>query len=86
MHSRPRTERSSAKCSRALCVGLVARRCDDTDDRKRVNSCVLKHLSLEGADRPKKWPKNPAHAFSDALLILIRINSEPKILRSCFIH
>jgi len=23
VHSRPRTERSSAKCSRALCVGLL---------------------------------------------------------------
>ena len=25
----------------------VARRCDDTVDKKRVNSCVLKHLFLE---------------------------------------
>jgi len=37
----------------------VARRCDDTVDRKRVNSCVLKHLFLEIVEQPKEWPKNP---------------------------
>jgi len=29
----------------------VARRCDDTVDMKRVNSCVLKSLFLEGVER-----------------------------------
>jgi len=46
----------------------MARRCDDTVDKKRVNSCVLKHLFLEGAEQPKKSPKKPGNAFSDALL------------------
>jgi len=47
----------------------MARRCDDTVDRKRVNSCVLKHLSLEGVEQPKKWPTNPGNTLSDALLM-----------------
>jgi len=37
----------------------VARRCDDTIDKKRVNSCVLKHLFLEGVEQPKYRQKNP---------------------------
>jgi len=28
-------------------------------DKKRVNSCVLKHLFLEGVEQPKKLPKKP---------------------------
>jgi len=47
----------------------VARRCDDTVDKKRVNSCVLKHLFLEGVEQPKISPKNPENALSDALLM-----------------
>ena len=31
----------------------VARRCDDTIDNKRVNSCVLKQLFLEGVEQSK---------------------------------
>ena len=31
----------------------VARRCDDTVDKKRVNSYVLKHLFLEGVEQSK---------------------------------
>ena len=91
----------------------VARRCDNTVDKKRVNSSVPKHLILERVEQPKISPKNPGNAFSDVLLMscfqnfaadaaktkmrfaqfvflsihsLIRINSGPKILRSCFIH
>jgi len=35
----------------------VAQRCDYTVDKKRVNSCVLKHLFLEGVEQPKISPK-----------------------------
>jgi len=35
----------------------VTRRCDNTVDKKRVNSCVLKHLFSEGVQQPKKSPK-----------------------------
>ena len=47
----------------------MARRCDYTVDKKRVNSCVLKHLFLEGVEQPKISPKTPRNAFSDALLM-----------------
>ena len=47
----------------------VARRCDNTVDKKQVNSCVLKHLFLEGVEQPKIWPKKPENALSDALLM-----------------
>ena len=47
----------------------VARRCDDTVDKKRVNSCVPKHLFLEGVEQPKISPKNPGKALSNALLM-----------------
>jgi len=47
----------------------VARRCDYTVDKKRVNSCVLKHLFLEGVEQPRMSPKNPRSALSDALLM-----------------
>jgi len=47
----------------------VARRCDYTVDKKRVNSCVLKHLFLEGVEQPKISPNNPGNALSDALLM-----------------
>jgi len=47
----------------------VARHCDYTIDKKRVNSCVLKHLFLEGVEHPKISQKNPGNAFSDALLM-----------------
>jgi len=41
----------------------VARRCDCTVDKKRVNSCVLKHLFLEGVEQPKISPKKPENAL-----------------------
>jgi len=47
----------------------VARRCDYTVDKKRVNSCVLKHLFLEGVQQPKISPKKLGNALSDALLM-----------------
>jgi len=47
----------------------VARRCDDTVDKKRVNSCVLKYLFQEGVEQPKISPKTPGNALSDALLM-----------------
>jgi len=47
----------------------VARRCDNTVDKKRVNSCVLKHLFLEGVDQPTISPKKTENALSDALLM-----------------
>jgi len=37
----------------------VARRCDYTVDKKRVNSCALKHLFLEGVEQPKILQQNP---------------------------
>ena len=43
----------------------VARRCDNTVDRKHVNFDVLNHLFLEGVEQPKK----PGNALSDALLM-----------------
>ena len=72
----------------------MAPRCDHTVDKKRVNSCVPKHLFLEGVEQPKISPKKPGNALSDALLMsrfqnfnsLIRINSGPNILKSCFFH
>jgi len=47
----------------------MARRCDDTVDKKRVNSCVLKHLFLEGVEQPKISPKKLGNVLSDALLM-----------------
>jgi len=41
----------------------VARRCDDTIDKNRVNSCVLRHLFLEGVEQPKKNTQNPRKCF-----------------------
>jgi len=46
----------------------VARRCDYTVDKKRLNPCVLKHLFLEGVEQPKISPK-PGNTLSDALLM-----------------
>jgi len=46
----------------------VARRCDDTVDKKRVNSSVLKHLFLERVEQPKISSKNPGNALSNALI------------------
>ena len=40
----------------------VVRRCDDTVDKKRVNSCALKHLFLERVEQPKILPKKPGNA------------------------
>jgi len=37
----------------------MVRRCNDTVDKKRVNSCVLNQLFLEGVEHPKISPKNP---------------------------
>jgi len=47
----------------------VARRGDDTVDKKRVNSSVLKHLFLERVEQPKISPKTPGNAITDALLM-----------------
>ena len=47
----------------------MARRCDYTVDKKRVNSCVLKHLFLERVEQPKISPTKPGNALSDALLL-----------------
>jgi len=47
----------------------VTRRCDDTVDKKRVNSGWLKRLFLEGGGQPKNSPKTPANALSHALLM-----------------
>jgi len=47
----------------------VARCCDYTVDKKRVNSSVLKHLFLEGVEQPKMSPKKPGNALSGALLM-----------------
>jgi hypothetical protein len=48
----------------------VARRCEDTVDKKQVNSCVLKHLFLKGVEQPKISPKKPVNALSNALPML----------------
>jgi len=37
----------------------MARRCDDTVDKKWVNSCVLKYIFLEGVEQPIISPKKP---------------------------
>jgi len=37
----------------------VARRCDDTVDKKRVNSCVLKHLFWRELSKEKYRQKPP---------------------------
>jgi len=55
----------------------MIRRCDYTVDKKRVNSCVLKHLFLEGVEQPKISPKNPGNALSGALL-MSRFQNLPK--------
>ena len=47
----------------------MARRCDDTVDKKRVNSSVLKHLFLGRVEQSKISPKTPGNALSDALLM-----------------
>ena len=47
----------------------VARCCDYTVDKKRVKSCVIKHLFLEGVEQPKILPKKPGNVLSDALLM-----------------
>jgi len=47
----------------------IARRCDDTVDKKRVNSCVLKHLFWRELSNQKYRQKNPGNALSDALLM-----------------
>ena len=47
----------------------VARRCDDTVDKKQVNCCVLKHLFLERVEQPNISPKKPRNALSNAPLM-----------------
>jgi len=37
----------------------AARRCDDTVDKKQVNSCVLKHLFLRELSNQKSRQENP---------------------------
>jgi len=46
----------------------VARRCDDTVDKKQVKSCVLKQLFLQGVEQPIISSKKPGNALFDALL------------------
>jgi len=47
----------------------VTRRCADTVDKKRANSWVPKYFFLVGVEQPKKSPKPPGNALSDALLL-----------------
>ena len=47
----------------------VTRRCENIVDKKRLNSCALEYLFLEGVEQPNKSPKNPENAFSGALLM-----------------
>jgi len=44
----------------------VDRRCDDTIDKKRVKSCVSKHLFLEGVEQLKNSPKKSGSSFRRA--------------------
>ena len=46
----------------------MARRCDNIIDMKRVNSCVLKHLFLEGFEQPKYRQETPEIFFSTLLM------------------
>ena len=52
--------------TRLVCV---AQRCEDTVEKKQVNSGVLNYVFLEGLQQPKKSPKNPRNPFFDALLM-----------------
>jgi len=63
----------------------VARRCDDTVDKKRVNSGVLKQLFLEGVEQPKISPKTPGNAFSGALLTS-RFAADAAKKKLCFVR
>jgi len=47
----------------------VARHCDDIVDKKRVNSCVLKHPLLGGSWATKNIAKISGNALSHALLM-----------------
>jgi len=47
----------------------VTRYCDNTVDKQRVNSFVLKHLFWRKLSNSKKSHKNPGNALSDALLM-----------------
>jgi len=47
----------------------VVRRCDHTVDKKRMNSCTIKHLFFDRVEQPKILPKPPGNALSDALLM-----------------
>ena len=47
----------------------VARRCDDTVDKKGVNSCVLKHLFVGRSWATTIITKKPGNALSYALLM-----------------
>jgi len=38
-------------------------------DKKRVDSCILKHLFLEGVEQTKTSPTKPGNALSDAPLM-----------------
>jgi len=65
----------------------VARRLDDTVDKKRLNSCVLKHLFWREL-RTKNIAKQIRKCFlRRAPNVAFSIfNSGPKILRSYFLH
>jgi len=47
----------------------VARRCDDTVDKKRVNSCVLKNLFWREMSNQKYHQTKPGNALADTLLM-----------------
>jgi len=47
----------------------VTRRCENIVAKKRLNSCALEYLFLEGVEQPNKSPKNTGNAFSGALLM-----------------
>jgi len=51
--SRPHTERSSAKCSRALCVGLTA----NPPEKLKMHIVVCSHWGNGEAPGPKSLPQ-----------------------------
>ena len=64
----------------------MARRCDYTVDKMQVNSCVPKHLFLEGVEQSKISPKPPGNALSDALLMSRFQNFTADAARKMFFH
>jgi len=66
----------------------VTRRCGDTVDKKRVTSCVLKHLFFGGSWATKNIDQKPRNALSNELLIDVAIiPADPTwgdIIECCF--